>query len=71
VPRMLRYAPPSRRGALLIRKPWTARCKHRSRLRGAAYRTMFRIAGGTLHRVRDTTKRVFAASQGNVENVDV
>jgi hypothetical protein len=31
---------------------------------------MFRIAGGTLHRVRDTTKRVFAASQGNVENVD-
>ena len=46
VPRMLRSAPPLRRGALLIRGPWLL--KIWSRLCGAAQRT--------LHRVRDTSE---------------
>ncbi len=71
MPRMLRNAPILRRGALLIRGPWATQCKYGFRLCGAAYRTMLRIAGSTLHRVRDTTKRVVTASRVNVENIDV
>jgi hypothetical protein len=41
------------------------------RLCNAAYRTVLRIAGSTLHGGRDTTKRVFTASCVNVENVHV
>src|SRR5580698_3766552 len=54
VPRMLRNTPLLRRGALLIRGPYVVGGRPGSRLCGAAYRTMLRIAGRTLHRVRDT-----------------
>ena len=46
-------AAPLRRDALLIRGPWLQR-KRGSRLCGAAHRTMLRIAGRALRRVRDT-----------------
>jgi hypothetical protein len=55
VPRMLRSAPRLRRDALLIRGPWL---QHESVGPGSAVhrdRTMLRIAGRTLHRVRDTS----------------
>src|SRR6266404_241536 len=43
-------------GALLIRGPLCTRTALGPRLCGASYRTMLRIAGRTLHRVRDTTR---------------
>jgi hypothetical protein len=49
---MLRDAPLRRRVALLIEPG--------SRLSEAAYRTMLRIAGSTLHRVRDAKQLLIA-----------